>query len=764
MISKSLFAGLIAIPVMAFGAAADAPASGQASIPFAAPADVRAFEALAPELARQTLAAMAPAARERDLFGLYQLQMAANDYAGAETTLGELRQQSRAVGRPLELLAYDEMWAAAAKAQAETGGSFEAAVGPAFRRIYGALDDKAAVLAESWSIGSGPAAKQQLETDLAAVRGKSAISLGQATALARDYWQYRQFVVEQPLVQQLIAEEDSRRFIIADDVRVRTKDGASLSAYVVRPRGGPARQPAALNFTIYAYADPAPNWAFAKYAAARGYVGVLAFARGKWKSTDEIRPFETEGADADAVIDWIARQPWSDGRVGMWGGSYSGFAAWAAAKRRPPALKTIAAFVPNLPGDGLPMEHNVFLNWNYVWNFYVTDDRLTDEVLQNDTGRWNALFDRWFASGRPYREIDAVDGKPNPWRQRHLLHPSYDAYWQAMAPYRDEFAKIDIPVLEVSSYQESDSVSAYFMPESERYRSKAEHDLVIGPYNHPDAQHGYKSPVIGGYAIDPVAQFDTPALTFQWFDYVLKGAPKPAMLKDRINFEVMGANVWRHAPSIARMSDKSLNLHLTDAPVAGHYRLSETPPGKPGYVSQTVDFADRKALNDVGPEGVLSDHVHADGALWFISDPIKEPLSVSGQISGVLRARINKRDMDFAVAVYEVTPDGRYFDLTYYLGRASYAADMTRRRLLTPGKIEAIPFSRTIMVSRQMSAGSRLLVLLTVNKNPHAQVNYGTGKDVSDESVADAKTPLEVRWYNDSVIRVPVSASPVAAP
>ena len=82
---------------------------------------------------------------------------------------------------------------------------------------------------------------------------------------------------------------------------------------------------------------------------------------------------------------------------------------------------------------------------------------------------------------------------------------------------------------------------------------------------------------------------------------------------------------------------------------------------------------------------------------------------------------------------------------------------MTVRRLLTPGKLESLPFDRTPLTSRQMAAGSRLLVRLNVNKNPFAQVNYGTGKDVSDESIADAKTPLRVQWSTDSHIKVPIS-------
>src|ERR1044072_6925078 len=112
--------------------------------------------------------------------------------------------------------------------------------------------------------------------------------------------------------------------------------------------------------------------------------------------------------------------------------------------------------------------------------------------------------------------------------------------------------------------------------------------------------------------------------------------------------------------------------------------------------------------------------------------------------------------MDVGVVLYEVMPDGSYFHLSYFLGRASHAKDMSKRVLLTPGKKTAIPFNRTRMVSRQMQRGSRLLVVLNVNKNSFSQINYGTGKDVSDESITNATTPLEIKWYNDSFIQLPL--------
>lgn len=73
-----------------------------------------------------------------------------------------------------------------------------------------------------------------------------------------------------------------------------------------------------------------------------------------------------------------------------------------------------------------------------------------------------------------------------------------------------------------------------------------------------------------------------------------------------------------------------------------------------------------------------------------------------------------------------------------------------------PGKIESLPFDKTRMVSRRLSKDSRLLVTLNVNKNPYAQINYGTGKDVSDEDITDAKVPLLIKWYNDSYVKIPI--------
>jgi hypothetical protein len=110
--------------------------------------------------------------------------------------------------------------------------------------------------------------------------------------------------------------------------------------------------------------------------------------------------------------------------------------------------------------------------------------------------------------------------------------------------------------------------------------------------------------------------------------------------------------------------------------------------------------------------------------------------------------------MDFGLSLYEVTPGGEYFQLSYFLGRASYANDMSRRQLLNPGKATDIPFYRSRVFSKRLSKGSRLLIMLNINKNPFSEINYGTGKPVSTETINDAGIPLEIKWHNQSYIEL----------
>jgi uncharacterized protein len=549
-----------------------------------------------------------------------------------------------------------------------------------------------------------------------------------------------------------------------EDVRVPTPGGATVCALIVRPRQA-APLPTLLQFTIYNDAEAMLR--DARRAASKGYAGVIGLTRGKGCSADEIVPYEHDGADAAALIDWIAGQSWSDGQVGMYGGSYSGFTAWAAAKYHPRALKALMVGAPNAPGIDSPMEGNVVWNFIYPWPFFTADNKSLDNATYQDTARWDRLNRDWYLSGRSYRDLEKIDGKPNPIFERWLEHSSYDPYWQRLIPYREEFAGIKIPVLQTAGYYfGGPGAAVYLLQQHLKYQPQAEHYLIIGPYDHFMAQRGTATAdgdvrQLSGYTLDPAALINLVELRFQWFDYVLKGGPKPALLADKINYQVTGANLWKHAASIAAMANGSVRYYLAAGSATGTDRAHRLSPAQPpgGVIRQSVDFARRRAadLNTAGG-GVQDRQLDSSNGLVFLSAPLAEPLEMSGLFSGHLDFITNKKDFDFQVALYELTAAGDYIQLAPYWSRASFVGDPSQRHLLRPGRRESLDFRSMRLMSRQLATHSRLVAVLSIIKESGRQINYGTGRDVNDETIADAHVPLNISWFSSSYLELPRSA------
>jgi predicted acyl esterase len=140
----------------------------------------------------------------------------------------------------------------------------------------------------------------------------------------------------------------------------------------------------------------------------------------------------------------------------------------------------------------------------------------------------------------------------------------------------------------------------------------------------------------------------------------------------------------------------------------------------------------------------------------FISDPLTKATELSGLFSGRVDFVTNKKDFDFEIDLYELTPHGDYVQLAPYWSRASYAGNLSHRRLLTAGKREHLDFRGVRLMSRQLQQGSRIVAVLRVIKEQGRQINYGTGEDVNTETIRNAMTALEVHWYSDSYLDLPI--------
>jgi uncharacterized protein len=730
-------------------------------------ADSSALTKSMPRLAAEVLTSYRDTARARFLDNLFRLQIVTGKYTEASATLAEGRavRTSRPDATPQTRALYMqyEIFARAKSVEQNSGRPFSDTFAESFREMVARLDDRTAALVGRAFLVSANTVANDLRWATPNQTGKATVSLEDALALLHVYQAVESYRSFAGLPAALVAEDDARRYAIETNVAVKTPDGVTVCAIVVRPRASHGRLPALLQFTIYA--DSVRAMRDALLAASNEYVGVTGYTRGKACSPDKTVPYVYDGADAAALIGWIATQPWSDGRVGMYGGSYSGFTAWAAAKHMPKALKAIMVGAPVAPGIDVPMEGNVLWNFVYPWPFYTTNSRWLDSATYNDNGRWSRLNREWYRSGRPYRELDKIDGTPNPGFADWLAHPTVDGYWQATIPQDEEYANITIPVLQTAGYFYGGPGGAvYYFLQHYKYNPRAIHYLLIGPYDHLQAQRGVVTPLgdtatyISGYEIDPVARIDIVAdLRYQWFDHVLKGAPKPPMLRDRVNYEVMGANVWKYAPSIAAVSNDRLRLYLTPARSGTRYTLSKTPGAKDASITLTVNLGDRSDVDIHTGGDIVAAAIDTSNGITMVSEPLKDAVELSGLLSGHLELIANKRDFDFTIALYDWTADGQYFQLPPYTTRASHIRSVNERRLLTPGKLERLDFAGSLrMMSRRLGPGSRLVIVLSVVKNPRQQINYGTGKDVSDESVADAGEPLIIRWLASSYVDLPM--------
>ncbi|TAG30310.1 MAG: CocE/NonD family hydrolase [Sphingobacteriia bacterium] len=539
---------------------------------------------------------------------------------------------------------------------------------------------------------------------------------------------------------------------IQDSILIKSRDGASISVLLVRKNGEDKPLPVIFGFTIYARKTDVNK---AKQAADKGYVVVYAYTRGKKNSPNEVIPYEHDGDDAYDVIDWISKQEWCNGSVGMYGGSYNGFSQWASTKKLHPALKTIVPSASAAPGLDAPMMNNVVMNFQFSWTYYVSNNKYLDNDDYNNRKQWNDMEQKWFKTGSSYRTFDSLLGRPkNKIFNRWLDHPTYDDYWQNMIPNKAQFAKINIPVLTTTGYFDGGQVGAlYYMRELDKHNPNANQYLIIGPYGHFGSQ-GSPDSVYNGYKIDSVANISITNIIFQWFDYILKNKEKPAFLQNRINYQLMGTNTWKHAKSLSSVSNDSLTFFLDNA---NKYQLTPQKARKIDFAKMKVDYTNRDFMNSYYYAfRLIWEELNAGGGVMYKSAPLLDDVEFTGCFTGQMNVSINKRDVDYSIVLFEQMPDGKYYYLTYFMGRASYAKDNKKRELLTPDKKTALPFSNSYFTSRKLSKGSKLVVIVNVNKSSSEQINYGTGKDVSEETIKDAGELLVIKWYNDSFIRIPV--------
>ncbi|MDQ0026231.1 putative CocE/NonD family hydrolase [Variovorax paradoxus] len=718
-------------------------------------------DATAAELMRDLAQRILPVYQEADtdvfLANLTALQIVSGAYRAASDSSGSLR--SRRKGKPFDDLVQrailDGIYARARALEADARLGFAEAYVRAFQELVSPLDNaQAQAIMARLEI---PAAvyREPLRQAFDLWRAKGSLPEADALALVRTWHSYQSRRSFAALLPELFAAENRARYVAEADVQIPVRGGV-IFASMVRPGRTSDALPTLLRFTL----DPGED--DAQRSAVKGYVGVTAYVRGRTPDgKGAVWPFIRDGEDAAAVIDWITQQAWSDGRVCMLGDGYSGYAAWAAARLRPAALKAIATIAPMAPGIDFPMAGQIFRNAMVRWaQEHTNAEPLRAAIDAEPDAPWQALDARWYRGNRPYWDIDRVlIGKRSKLIRTWLTHPSHDRYWQKFLPSAQQFARIDIPVLSFAGYYGADAGALYFHQEHLRNQPQADTTLLLGPYDAASIRLG-TAPTLRGYTLDTVARVDLPELRYQWFDHILKGANKPSLLMDRVNYQVMGTDQWRHVPTLDAPERTPLRLYLDTRERDDPHRLLPSPSEGGGSARLSVDLADRRDVRDPWPDALRVKQLPTRNGISFVSDPFSEDTEIFGSLRGVFDITPSRQDVDFNISLYEQTESGEYqllFDP--YDFRASYAGHRVRRRLLRAGERQLLSFTTERVTACRLAAGSRIVLLISLNRRPDRQINYGSGKDVNSETIADAKWPVRVRWHARSYVEIQTGKS-----
>lgn len=714
-------------------------------------ADDEALPAALRDLAQRVLPVYQEDNPERYLSNVAALQMVIGDPTAAHATRLSLQERQQSEGAPATGTAtvYD-IYTHARAIEARENVAFASAYAQAFREALVRVGDLDAYGLEGWFVTPAEPRRQTLQRALDERRSKSSIALDEALELVQAwvaFEAYRSFGSE---IEPLLAEDKERRYVI-EEVAIPVAENATIAAALVRPRSatGVRELPTLLEFTLDRSARDA------REAAAHGYASVLALARiGGDPAARPRAPFESDGADARAAIEWIARQSWSDGRIGMQGTGYGGFIAWSAAKRLPPALKAIATSDPLAPGIDVPSVNRVVASSAYRWLYGLLAP--PGDALANDEARWRALDEDWYRSGRTYRELPTLPGRASAVFQSWLNHPSYDRFWQKWLPFGAEFADLAIPALTITGYYSAGETGAlHYFAEHHRHDRSADHTLLIGPFDESGVANDVSSSV-RELGLDEVARIDANDVRYAWFEHVLQAGERPALLRATVNYQLAGSNEWRHEPSLAALENAPLRLYLAASADGAPHALVRQKPVAPMSLAEIRDLRDRADADWRPTRQLVLDEVPPREGTLFMTQPFDESVDLAGRLRGELDFTINQYDVDLVMMLYELTAGGEYVKLfePAYTFRASYARDRVHRRLLLAGIRQQLPFQSERMIGRRLQAGSRLVLTLGINQRADQQVNYGAGGDVSEEAIESVRAPTRIRWHEGTFIEL----------
>jgi len=513
-------------------------------------------------------------------------------------------------------------------------------------------------------------------------------------------------------------------------VMARMRDGVELAADVFRPRVE-QKVPTVLVRTPYDRAGSALE--YGQTLARRGYAVVVQDVRGRFDSGGKFEPMRHETEDGSDTLDWIAAQPWSDGKVGMIGGSYLGFVQWAAAKSKNPHLTCIVPEVsPPDPQYNIPYIGGVFF-MSSVWWARVIDD------MGNLGGGGGPKLD-WMAklATLPLSDLDQAFGLKASFLDDWLAHPPHDPWWEPQS-YQGDYARLDVPALNLSGWYDGDQPGAPMNYVGMRAHGASERArkgqaLLMGPWTHffNSTTH------IGDSDFGKDALIDLDSVTLRWFDHYLKGIDNGVEREDPVLVFVMGENQWHREKDWPLPQTKWTKLFLGGAGKAntrdgGGTLVLAPEKGSPPehYAYDPLRPSDEKVdFDDLSGGQATEDLAHRpdhEDELDFTSAPLASAFELTGPLRAVLSVSTDAKDTDFTASLERIAPDGRVTAVQGGIQRLRYRSGYAREDFAKPGEMSTLEIDMW-STSLRLEAGTRLRVTIGSNGFPGTARNLNTGE------------------------------------
>jgi putative CocE/NonD family hydrolase len=514
---------------------------------------------------------------------------------------------------------------------------------------------------------------------------------------------------------------------IVHDLLSPMRDGVMLAMDLIRPVDEGA-YPVVLVRTPYnkVYAR-AP---FLEELAERGYIIAIQDTRGRDNSDGDFFPYREDRADGYDTVTWVNEQPWCDGNIGMWGGSYVGQTQWFAAADAPAGLKAIVPIVS--PPDAFfnePVCNGCFLLPMGEWMTWM--GRRSFSTPPSSASGSFADMQPYFEA-LPVADLPTLAGNDYPWWDEMMEHPNLDDFWRSCS-YQDAWPNITVPALNITGWWDMNFPGSWLNYEGMRTQGHTEEirdrqRLIIGPWPH----QGNRERSLNGVDFGDEAIVNVNDHIVRWFDRWLKGIENGVEQDPRVRVFVLGANEWRAYEDWPLTEAMPTPFYFHSGGRAntllGDGGLSTDAPADEPADSYAYDPADPVMAVWRIADGPVDDRVQSTrhDVLCYTSPVLTEPVEAIGRAQVVLYASSSGRDTDWHVRLCDVHPDGSARFLAHGMLRARFREGFEEPQFLEPDEVYRFEFGLDAVGIRFLP-GHAIRVEVTSSWFPEYDRNTNSG-------------------------------------